>query len=185
MTDRASGCGPSTLTMSGPMTLSRVGPTMAGDTACSTSSTSSPGNALQSASIASSTRPTSSTPCRTCSSCVVCVVVRVADAADRGLDAGLGQALGVFDRDVLHAPVRVMDEPATAHRPSFMQRLFERIEDEAGMRRPAHPPADDAPGKGVDEASASCGRSAGGQQITVLAKEELNRRRQCQWRDKS
>jgi len=50
-----------------------------------------------------------------------------------------------------------MDEPATAHRPSFMQRLFERIEDEAGMRRPAHPPADDAPGKGVDEASASCG----------------------------
>jgi hypothetical protein len=32
------------------------------------------------------------------------VVVAVADAADRGLDAGLGQAFGVFDRDVLAAP---------------------------------------------------------------------------------
>ena len=29
------------------------------------------------------------------------IVVAVADAADRGLDAGLGQALGVADRDVL------------------------------------------------------------------------------------
>ena len=29
------------------------------------------------------------------------VVVAVADAADRWLDAGLGQALGVLDRDVL------------------------------------------------------------------------------------
>ena len=32
------------------------------------------------------------------------VVVRVADAADGWLDAGLGEALGVFDRDVLAAP---------------------------------------------------------------------------------
>ena len=29
------------------------------------------------------------------------VVVAVADAADRGLDAGIGEALGVADRDVL------------------------------------------------------------------------------------
>ena len=29
------------------------------------------------------------------------IVVRVADAADRGLDAGLGEALGVFYGDVL------------------------------------------------------------------------------------
>ena len=31
------------------------------------------------------------------------IVVAVADAADGGLDAGGGQALGVADRDVLHA----------------------------------------------------------------------------------
>ena len=31
------------------------------------------------------------------------VVVTVADAADRGLDTGLGQALGVSDGDVLAA----------------------------------------------------------------------------------
>ena len=44
------------------------------------------------------------------------VVVAVADAADRGLDAGLGQALGVADRDVLDAAVAVMDEAAAAGR---------------------------------------------------------------------
>jgi hypothetical protein len=32
------------------------------------------------------------------------VVIGVSDAADRGLDAGLGQALGVFDRYVLATP---------------------------------------------------------------------------------
>jgi hypothetical protein len=30
-----------------------------------------------------------------------CVVVAVSDAADGGLDAGLGQAFGILDRDVL------------------------------------------------------------------------------------
>ena len=38
------------------------------------------------------------------------VVVRVADTANRGLNAGLGQALGVLDRGVLHPPVGVVDE---------------------------------------------------------------------------
>ena len=32
------------------------------------------------------------------------IVIGVADAADGWLDAGLGEALGVFDRDVLAAP---------------------------------------------------------------------------------
>ena len=40
------------------------------------------------------------------------VVIGIADAADRGLDAGLGQALGVLDRGLLHAAARIMDEPA-------------------------------------------------------------------------
>ena len=33
------------------------------------------------------------------------IVVRVADAADRGVDAGVGQAFGVLDRQVLAASV--------------------------------------------------------------------------------
>ena len=41
------------------------------------------------------------------------VVIAVADAADRGLDPGLGQALGVLDRYVLRPAVAMMDQ-ATA-----------------------------------------------------------------------
>ena len=36
-------------------------------------------------------------------------------------------------------------------RPSFVQCLFQRVEHEAGMRRPAHPPADDPSRIGVDD----------------------------------
>jgi hypothetical protein len=45
------------------------------------------------------------------------IVIAVADAADGWLDAGLGQALGVFDRDVLAAPVAMVDEAGAMHRP--------------------------------------------------------------------
>jgi len=38
------------------------------------------------------------------------VVVGIADAADRGIDACLSQPLGVSDRQVLAAPVAVMDQ---------------------------------------------------------------------------
>ena len=38
------------------------------------------------------------------------VIVGVADAADRRLDAGFGQALGVTDRDVLHPTIAMMDQ---------------------------------------------------------------------------
>jgi len=44
-----------------------------------------------------------------------------------------------------------MDEPATLDGPPVMKRLLEGIENEAGMRRPARPPANDTPGKGVDD----------------------------------
>ena len=40
------------------------------------------------------------------------IVVAIANAAHGGFKAGLGEALGVYDRHVLHAPVAVMDEPA-------------------------------------------------------------------------
>src|SRR5262245_53195419 len=38
------------------------------------------------------------------------VVVRIAGAADRGLDAGLGETLGVPNRQILRPTVAVMDE---------------------------------------------------------------------------
>ena len=79
------------------------------------------------------------------------IVVAVADAADRRLDAGLGQALGVFECDVLAASVAMMHEPAAMDGPSIVQGLLQSIEHEAGMRRPAHPPADDPAGIGVDD----------------------------------
>jgi hypothetical protein len=46
----------------------------------------------------------------------------------------------------LHAAVGVVDEPAVVHRPPLVQRLFQRIEDKAGMRRAACPPADNLAG---------------------------------------
>ena len=78
------------------------------------------------------------------------VVVAVADAADRRLDPGLGQALGVFDRDVLAAAIAVMDQAAAMDGPPVMEGLLQRIEHEAGVRRPAGPPADDPPSIGID-----------------------------------
>jgi hypothetical protein len=49
------------------------------------------------------------------------VVVAIADAADRGLDAGLGEALGVADADVLAAAIRMMHEPAPGEGPALMK----------------------------------------------------------------
>jgi len=43
------------------------------------------------------------------------VVVRVPSTADRRLDPGLGQALRVADRKILHAAIAVMDEPRRRH----------------------------------------------------------------------
>src|SRR3954452_13803018 len=78
------------------------------------------------------------------------IVKTVADAADRGLDARRSQALGVANRDILHPPIAMVHEPATLDRPPRVQGLLERVEHEAGVRRPAHPPADDATGIGID-----------------------------------
>ena len=47
----------------------------------------------------------------------------------------------------------MMNEAAAAGRPSVMERLFEGVQDEVGVRRPAGPPADDPPGVGVDDES--------------------------------
>src|ERR1700722_8959538 len=79
------------------------------------------------------------------------IVVRVADATHRRLDAGPRQAFGVSDGDVLAASIAVVHEPASLHGPPIMESLFQSVQDEAGMRRPAHPPADDPTGIGVDD----------------------------------
>src|SRR5579863_2261488 len=79
------------------------------------------------------------------------VVVAVADAADRGDEARLDQALGVLDRDVLDAAIGVVDESAAADGPSIVQRLLQRVEDKARMGGARHPPADDPPGERVDD----------------------------------
>jgi hypothetical protein len=44
-----------------------------------------------------------------------------------------------------------MDEAAAAQRAPVVQRLFQGVEDEAGMRRPRHPPADNTAGESVDD----------------------------------
>ena len=79
------------------------------------------------------------------------VVIAVADPANRGLDPGLGEALGVLDGHILRPAVAMMDEPAPMGRPTIVKRLFQGIEDEAGMSCPAGPPTDDPPGIGIDD----------------------------------
>src|SRR5262249_47620937 len=44
-----------------------------------------------------------------------------------------------------------MDEAAAPQGPPLMKRLFQRIEHEARMGRPAHAPADNTPGVGIDD----------------------------------
>ncbi len=74
------------------------------------------------------------------------IVVAVANAADRWFDPGLGKALGILDRDVLAAAAAVMDQAASMDWPTIRDRLFEGIQNEAGMGRPADPPAHDIAG---------------------------------------
>lgn len=61
------------------------------------------------------------------------VVVPVADAADRGLDPGLFEAFGVFDRDALNAPVAEMDQSLPMDRTPVVERLLKGIQHEASL----------------------------------------------------
>ena len=56
------------------------------------------------------------------------VVVGIADASNRWLDAGIGKALGVFDRDLLHTTIAVMDEASLRDGHSIVKRLLQGIE---------------------------------------------------------
>ena len=79
------------------------------------------------------------------------VVVTVADTPNRGFDARFGKALGVFDRQILAAPVAVMDQPHAIPGAAIMHRLFQGVEDETRMRRGADAPTCDPAGIGVDD----------------------------------
>src|SRR5690606_14560537 len=81
------------------------------------------------------------------------VVVAVTDAANRRLDARLGQPFSVFDRQILAAAVAVVNQPYALDRAAVMDRLFEGIKDEPGIRRGADPPADNLAGISVDDES--------------------------------
>lgn len=75
--------------------------------------------------------------------------VVIAVAAHRGLYACLRQPLAVSNGHVLRPAVAMVDQGVLTFGLPGVQRLFERVEDEVGMHRTAHPPAHDAPGKHV------------------------------------
>jgi len=52
------------------------------------------------------------------------VVIAVAHAADRGLDACISEAFGVFDRQILASAVAVVNQPHALDRAAFMDSLF-------------------------------------------------------------
>ena len=79
-----------------------------------------------------------------------CVVMAVTDAADRELDAGLSQPFGVANAHILRTAVAMVHQAAAMGGTSLVKGLLQRIQHKAGMRGPAHPPADDAASIGVD-----------------------------------
>jgi hypothetical protein len=72
-------------------------------------------------------------------------------AADRRLDAGLGQSLRVPDRQVLHAPIAVMHQRLRREDGAIVERLLQRIESQVATQRRRRPPADDPTRKHVDD----------------------------------
>src|SRR5690606_17588462 len=61
------------------------------------------------------------------------VVIGIANGADGRLNACLRQPLGILDRHVLHAAIRIVDQPAAMDGPPIMKRLVESIEHESNV----------------------------------------------------
>ncbi len=78
------------------------------------------------------------------------VVIGVAAAPDRGHGPGLGEPLGVADREVLHPTIAVMDEPVEGSLPR-PQRLLKGVEREVSPQRARRLPADDGARVDVDD----------------------------------
>ncbi len=81
------------------------------------------------------------------------VVIAVADAPHRRLDTCLRQSLGIANGHILHTPVGMVHEAAAVNGTPIMKCLFQGIENESCMCRPADPPADDTPGEGMTKAT--------------------------------
>ena len=79
------------------------------------------------------------------------IVIGVATAADRRLDAGICQTLGVAHRQVLGAPIAVMDQVGDVGATAVVDRLFQGIKDTVGAQRRGHAPADDASRKDIHD----------------------------------
>jgi len=72
------------------------------------------------------------------------VVVGVASAADRSDGSGLGQSLGVANRQVLNSSVRVMDQLGQVVVSAAVDGHLECIDGQVAAQRRRHLPADDA-----------------------------------------
>ena len=70
------------------------------------------------------------------------IVVGITDRADGGIHVGIGQTLGMADRQVLRPAGGVMDQALAPKRFSLPERLVQRIQDELGGHRGGDPPAD-------------------------------------------
>ena len=79
------------------------------------------------------------------------VVVAIADAAHRRLNPGLKKPFRIFYRDILAAPVAVMDQAAAMQGPPVMRSLLQRIKYEPHMRRTADTPANDPARKRIND----------------------------------
>ena len=79
------------------------------------------------------------------------IVEGVPHRAHRGLDAGLGQALGVPNGKILRPAVRVRDQPGTLGGLALVDGLLQRVEHEVRRRAAADAPAHDPPRVGVDD----------------------------------
>ena len=77
---------------------------------------------------------------------------------------------------MLAAAIRVMDKAGSLDRPPLMESLLEGVEHEAGMRRAAGPPADDAAGKDVDDEGDVDEAGPGGDVCEVGNPEPVGRR---------
>ena len=79
------------------------------------------------------------------------IVKAVSDAVDPRFDACLGQMFGAFDGQISRSAAPMMHQPHALDETSFVGNLFECFEHEPGRRGGADPPADDAPGTGIND----------------------------------
>src|SRR6185437_14247774 len=81
------------------------------------------------------------------------IIIRVAFPADRPDRTDVTEPLGIPDRRILHSPVRMMDKLPVHTVTTGPGRHFQRIESKPGPKVIRYLPADDHPGKQVENES--------------------------------